>query len=444
MHHNITGLIQALMRKIDSLLTKQINIVLHHPGFQQLEASWRSLYTLTSSIAKLNHAKIKIKILNISWNELSKDLMRIAEFDQSNLFRLIYSEEFGSPGGEPYGLLIGDYQISHRNSKNALYNDLDILSHLAKVAASAFSPFITMPSPSLFGLDDFTNFERDLNIERTFQQTEYHAWKLLRQEEEMRFIGLILPKVLQRLPYQENYLRSTDCQFNFIENINYLKDYLWGNPCYVFAANIARAYAQSGWFADIRGVISDNLQGGAVEDLPIFYFKSDLQHIAPLFVTDICITEQQEKNLGDFGFISLCHCKYTHLHAFYNCPSIYQIKFYNKNIANTNERLSCMLNYVLCAARFAHYIKIIARNKIGSFTTAQDCATTLGDWLRQYTASGNDLSSELQAKYPLRDARVEITDSIGNPSAYVCKIYISPHYRFEQIETYLQLTTEIF
>lgn len=443
MHHQTTNLIQQIIARIDALLNLQVNSVLHSPAFQKLEASWRSLYALALSIAELNHVKIKIKILNISWNDLSKDLTRAAEFDQSNLFRFVYNEEFGSPGGEPYGLLLGDYEISHRISKNNLYNDLNILSHIAKVAAAAFVPFITMPNPSLFGLDSFSGFERDLNIERTFQQIEYLEWKSLRRQEEMRFIGMILPKTLQRLPYKTNHIYLDPCHFNFSEVIKTSKDYLWGNPCYVFAANTARAYAQCGWFADIRGTVSDNSQGGVAQDLPVFYFKSDLQHIEPVFTTDVCITEQQEKNLSDFGFIALCHCKYTCLHAFYSCPSLYQVKRYDINSANTNEKLSSMLNYVLCAARFAHYLKIIARNKIGSFTTAEDCERALSDWLRQYTASGNDLSRELQAKYPLRDARVEISESIGNPGAYICKIHLSPHYRFEQIETYLQLTTEI-
>ncbi len=443
MHHQSTDIIQQLVAKIDRLLNIQVNIILHHPHFQILEASWRSLNALILSTAKFNQVNIKIKLLNISWNELSKDLMRAAEFDQSNLFRLIYNEEFGSPGGEPYGLLLGDYEISHRTSKNLLYHDLHILSHIAKVAAAAFAPFITMPNSSLFGCDDFSSFERGLNFERTFQQTEYLEWKSLRQEEEMRFIGMILPKLLQRLPYKSNHFFIEPCHFNFFEIMETSADYLWGNPCYAFAANIARVFAQSGWFADIRGAVSDIHQGGVIEDYPIFYFDSDFQRSEPLFITDVCITEQLEKNFSDLGFIALCHCKYTHHHVFYSCPSLYQIKFYDTNNANINEKLSGMLNYVLCTARFAHYLKMIARNKIGSFTSADDCARVLSDWLRQYTASGNDLSRELQAKYPLRDSRVEITQRMGNPGTFNCKIYLSPHYRFEQIDTYLQLTTEI-
>lgn len=435
--------VQKIISKIDDLLNTQVNAILHHRAFQKLEASWRGLYTLSLSIEKLNHVKIKVKVLNISWDDLSKDLTRAAEFDQSNMFRLVYNEEFGSPGGEPYGLLLGDYNISHRFSKNSFYNDLNILSHIAKVAAAAFAPFITMPNPALFGLDDFSSFERDLNFERSFQQREYLEWKSLRQEEDMRFIGLILPKVLQRLPFQKSHIFTNPCHFDFVELIQSSKDYLWGNPCYAFASNIARAFAQSGWFADIRGAVANDNQGGVIENLPVCYFKSDQQEIEPLFVSDVCITEQQEKNLSDFGFIALCHCKYTNLHAFYSCPSLYSAKRYDTNIANTNEKMSSMLNYVLCAARFAHYLKMIARNKVGSLTTAQDCATVLGDWLRQYTAAGNDLSRELQAKYPLRDAKVNVTESIGNPGAFICKVYLSPHYRFEQIETYLQLTTEI-
>lgn len=421
--NRIVYLIQEVIAKIDGKLHWQINQVLHHPVFQKLEASWRGLHFLTTSIGKLNNIKIKIKMLNICWNTLSKDLTRSTEFDQSQLFKLIYSEEFGSPGGEPYGLLIGDYEISHRTQKNNLFNDLNILSAMAKIASAAFAPFIAMPAPSVFGLDDFTGLGRQLNIEKTFQQTEYTFWKSLRQEEEMRFVGLILPHLLQRLPYEK-------------ENVQKLNHYLWGNPCYAFAANVARAFSQSGWLADIRG--------GTVDHTPRHYFNADRQKIFPLLISQADITEFSEKNLSDFGFITLSHCKYSHLHAFHHCPSLYQTKSYENNKANTNEKLSSMLNYVLCASRFAHYIKIIARHKIGSFISARDCTKILGDWLRQYTASGNDLSRELQAKYPLKEAKVEIFENKEKPGAYFCKIYISPHYRFEQIETYLQLTTEIY
>jgi type VI secretion system protein ImpD len=443
LNHPLHYALQETIAKIDNLLNLQVNRILHHPTFQKLEASWRGLYFLVFSIAKLNHTNLKIKVLNLHWDILSKDLMRATEFDQSHLFKLIYNEEFGSPGGEPYGLLIGDYAISHRTQKKSFYSDLAVLSNISKIAAAAFSPFITTPSPSLFGLDNFSGLERDLNLERMFQQREYIAWKALRQEEETRFIGIILPRLLQRLPFKKGKFLKDFCAFDFNETIESNQDYLWGNPCYAFATNVARTFSQSGWFADIRGTTQSSLQGGTLEDTPQYYFNNDSQQSSPSFITEATLIEQQEKNLCDFGFISLCHCKYTSFHTFYHCPSLHDKKIHDKIISNTNEKLSSMLNYVLCASRFSHYLKMITRNKIGSLVRARDCEKALNDWLRQYTASGTDLSTALQAKYPLREAKVKVSENPYYAGSYICTIHLSPHYRFEQIEAFLQLTTEI-
>lgn len=421
--------------QIDVLINKQLNVILHHKRFQQLEVSWRNLHYLTKQVTANNNSQTKVRVLNISWTELSKDLSRNIEFDQSQLFHKIYSYEFGQAGGQPFGLLIGDYEINH------CHEHINTLRALAKIAASAFAPFVTAASATLFGLDSFKGFERTLNFERTFQQTAYREWKFLREDEDARFIGLVLPRVLVRHPYNKS--NSVTHLLNFVEHNNKAQDYLWGNAAYYFAAIVIRAFAQSGWFADIRGTQQNKISNGLVTDLAHDYFYIDKTNPIAKYATEVCITDQLEKVLSDYGFIALSECKYTEFAAFYSCSSIQKPKQYDRTSANQNANLSRMLHYILCVSRFAHYIKVIMRDKIGLFSNASDCEYFLQNWLQQYTASATQDSATLQAKYPLRTAKVKIQDQIGKPGSYLCKIHLAPHYQLDQMESYLQLTTEL-
>lgn len=432
--HNMLN-ISKLIIKIDALINKQLNTVLHHQKLQALEASWRGLHYLIDQAASNNSDQIKIRVLNISWTELSKDLSRHIEFDQSQLFQKIYSNEFGQAGGEPFGLLIGDYQITHRSEH------INTLRAISKIAASAFAPFVTAADANLFGLDNFFGFERKLDFDRTFQQAEYREWKSLRDDEDARFIGLVLPRVLIRTPYNKN--KTITHPIYFLENSNQIEHYLWSNAAYQFAAIVIRAFAQNGWFADIRGTQQNKITGGLVTELARDYFCIDEKNLTTKYITDVCITDQLEKTLSDHGFIALSECKYTEFAAFYSCPSIQKPKSYDRVNATQNANLSSMLHYVLCVSRFAHYIKVIMRDKVGTFTSASDCEYFLQNWLQQYTASATQNSYELQAKYPLRAAKVKIQDHIGKPGSYLCKIHLAPHYQLDQMESYLQLTTEI-
>jgi type VI secretion system protein ImpD len=427
--------IQQLINHIDELIQTQVNAILHHPKFQKLEASWRGMRYLIDEIEELNDPRIKVRMLNISWLDVAKDLQRASDFDQSQLFIKIYSAEFGHPGGEPFGILIGDYEISHR-AVNRHAHDVDTLRRLAKVAAAAFTPFITSIDPSLFGLDEFVGLARSMNLERMFQQKEYLSWKTLRQDEDTRFLGLVLPRVLLRRPYQEDELRTHSIYFE--EDTPHRKNYLWGNASYCFAAMTARAFAQTGWFAEIRGVRQNKLEGGLVTGLPRQTFYTGIK-----YATEICITDSQEKELSDWGFIPLCECKYTGYSAFYDCRSLHKPKLYDRANANMSAQMSSMLNYILCVSRFAHYLKIIARDKVGSFASPIDCEQYLQNWIRQYTAAGSDLDPALKAKYPLRETRVQVQEEPGKVGSYRCIMHLKPHGQLDQIEPYLQLNTEL-
>lgn len=438
---NLRRVAERALACIDSLVENQMNAIMHSPKFQQLEASWRGLSYLVSQISDQNDRRVKLKVLSISWQELSRDLTRAVEFDQSQLFAKIYNSEFGQPGGEPFGLLIGDYYISHRNKANSIANDVTILQSIAKVAAAAFVPFITAASANLFGVDNYSEFERSLDFDKTFQQTEYQQWKALRNDEDARFIGLVLPQVLMRLPY--NSSNDINYKLRFVEDVSASpQHYLWGNAAYCFAAVVARAFSRSGWFTDIRGK-RGIAEGGAVTGLLRQSFATDAPGLAIKYITNVCITDRKEKSLSDFGFIALTENQYSSSATFYACPSIQKPKQFDRNNAMQNANLSSMLHYMLCVSRFAHYLKIIARDKVGTFATAIDCEAYLQEWLYQYTSASSDLSDELKAKYPLREAKVQVHESIGNPGKYLCTIHLCPHYQFDQMETYLQLKAEL-
>lgn len=423
---------------LDILITKQINVILHNQRLQKLEASWRGLNELLKQMAANNDKLIKIKLLNISWQELSKDLLRAAEFDHSQLFIKIYCNEFDLPGGEPFGLLIGDYEINHPIKRK---DDMAVLSAICKVAASAFAPFVLAVDASFFDVDDYFELTKPKNLERIFQQNDYLNWKSLRIHEDARFIGLLLPRMLMRLPYM-NYAVDS---FYFNEDSTHLKtdSYLWGSPIYYFANIAIFCFAHSGWFADLCKTHEKSHKNIMLSMLPKLAFTTDPKNIITKYATEICITDRVEKELSHLGFISLCETKYSNHIAIYNCQSIQLANHYDQVNSTRNAHISTKLHYILCVARFAHYIKIIMRDKVGKFTTPIDCENYLQIWLRQYTASNTELSAELQAKYPLREAKVKIHEHPGKPGAYLCIMHIAPHYQFEQIESTLTLTTEL-
>jgi len=433
-------LIQRHIALIDELLSKQVNMILHHKRFQQLESSWRGLYYLVNQATGTDVQKLKIRILDISWKALSKDLSRAIEFDQSELFNKIYNREFGHPGGEPFGILIGDYYITHKLHKNVATQDIRTLQSLSKVAAAAFAPFITSVEPAIFGLDSFADLHSSLNLNNIFQQAEYFEWKQFRNNEDARFIGLVLPHTLMRLPHEQAEQTKKFC---FQETVNALNDYLWGNAAYCFAAVTIRAFNQSGWLADIRGVEQDKISGGLVLDLPRHSFSTDKQDLICKYATDVCITDKQEKILSDLGFISLCECKYMELAAFYGCQSMQISKSFEHTSAANNAKLATMLQYMLCVSRFAHYIKVLVRDKVGSFINAEECERYLENWLMQYTAAGEDLTTDIKAKYPLREARIQVQDRPEKPGCYLCFIHLRPHYQLDQLQSQLHLITEL-
>ena len=449
--HDARCLLAALNRQvalIDRLINDQVNAILHHPGFQRLEASWRGLAFLTGREDSEDAPSVKIKVMDVSWSELGRDLDRAIDFDQSEFFRKVYESEFGSPGGEPFGVLIGDYEIHPRLRGGALFDDLDVLKSIAGVAAAAFCPFIANATPAMFGLDDFAGLQQTLDHANHMRSAE--KWQALREYEDTRFVGLAMPRVLMRLPYKSDSTRVDG--FSFTEDVAGAltssdrpdqSKFLWGGAAFAVGAVILRAFENAAWPADIRGVQRGVDAGGLVNGLMVDQPGTDSPGVAQKHTTDVVITDELEKQLGELGFIPLCHCHDTPYAAFYSVPSIQKPAAMDRAAAEANARLSSMIPYMLCVSRFAHYVKVIGRDRVGSVKSTDELESVLQDWLIRYVVNDDNASPAVKARNPLREARVQVLPKPGAPGAYRCVIHLVPHYELDDIAVKVRLTTEI-
>ncbi len=346
-------------------------------------------------------------------------------------------------GGKPYGLIIGDYMVQHVRSAEHPTDDVTALKHLSEVAAAAFVPIVLGVSPAVFQVDSFREFGRPLDIRSVFRQTEYQRWNAMRDGQDMRFIGLALPRVLMRLPYTDDNARRDG--FRFREEIEAPdgSGYLWGNAAFAFASVVLRAYANFGWFADIRGAPRDELRGGLVIDLPVPWFSTDKPKVAVKPSTECVISDDHEKTLGELGFIALRKAPLTAFSVFNETPSMQLPVRYDKASATANARLSTMLQYMLCVSRFAHFIKIIGRDLVGSVKTAEECQELIQSWLTGYCVGSDNVTAEVKARYPLREAQVEVKDVAGRPGSYACAIHLRPHFQLDDIAATFRLVTEL-
>lgn len=442
--YDLEGLLRRLshdVSMIDALLSEQVSAILHHTEFQKLEAVWRGLSYLTEEADQAEG--VKIKVLSASWTEVSRDMNRAMEFDQSQLFRKVYTEEFGMPGGEPIGLLIGDYEVQHQSSPDHRSDDIPVLQGLAEVAAAAFSPFIAGVSPGLLGIESFDELELPINLQAVFSSPEYTRWRSFRENEDSRFLALTLPRIMLRRPHGDNDGRADGFRFQEVVADDQGSGYLWGNAAFAFAAVVIRSFGASGWLSDIRGVEVDRLAGGLVLGLPGDSYETDREGLVPKPATDVQISDGLDKDLAEFGLLSLSACKDTELAAFYSSPSLQKPKVYDKAVATTNARISATLQHVLCTSRFAHYLKVMARDKVGSFLTATEVERFLNTWLLNYCTQADDASADIKARYPLREGNVQVKERPGRPGDYLCTIYLKPHYQFDQVVSSVELVTQL-
>ena len=423
--------IQERIAEIDRLISKQLNEILHHPSFQKLEGTWRGIRYLMDQSE--TNSTLKLKVLPASKRELLRDLQRASEFDQSSLFKKVYEEEFGVFGGAPFAALIGDYEFGKSPE------DMDLLQRIAQVAASAHAPFLSAASPELLNLRDFTQLGLPRDIGKIFDSTEYAKWKSFRMSDDSRYVALTLPRILTRLPYGKETQQIDG--FDFEENVdgNDHSKYLWSNAAYALGARLTSAFARYGWCAAIRGVEG----GGLVEDLPAHTFATDEGDIALKCPTEAQISDRREKELADQGLVPLVHCKGTDYAAFFSVQSANKPRLYDKDAANANARLSAQMPYILAMSRFAHYLKAMMRDKIGSFTTVQECQNFLNRWISQYVLADDTASQSAKAKLPLREARIEVSEVPGKPGAFRAVAFLKPHFQLDELTISLRLVADL-
>jgi type VI secretion system protein ImpC len=424
--------IKFWIAQIDKHLSAQLNEIMHHEDFQKLEGTWRGLKYLIDQSE--TGESLKIRVLNVNKRDLLKDLERAAEFDQSALFKKVYEEEYGQLGGEPYGMLVGDYEFSRHPE------DISLLKMISNVAAASHAPFVSAANPKLFNMDRFTELSAPRDLAKIFMGVEFAAWKSFRESEDSRYVALTLPHVLGRLPYGPEFKRVDEFNFEeFVDGKDHDK-YLWMNAAWAYAARITDAFAKYGWMARSRGVEG----GGKVEGLPVHTFPTDDGDVAMKCPTEIAISDRREFELSNLGFLPLLHSKNRDFAVFMGAQSCQKPKQYFDPAANANAELSAKFNYIMCVSRFAHYLKVMARDKIGSFMEVKQCERWLNDWINNYViANPEDAGDESKAKSPLADARVEVREVKGKPGWYEAVAWLRPHFQLETLTTSMRLVAEV-
>ena len=426
--------IESMIAAIDKKLSDQINLILHNEDFQKLEGAWRGLHYLVNNTE--TDEMLKIRVMNISKNDVSKTLKKFkgTAWDQSPLFKRLYEEEYGQFGGEPYGCLVGDYHFDHSPQ------DVEILGEIAQVSAACHSPFITGASPSLMQMDSWQELTNPRDLTKIFQTPEYAAWRSLRESEDSRYLGLAMPRYLSRLPYGAK--TSPVEEFDFeeeTEGADHSK-YCWANAAYAMATNINRSFKEFGWCSRIRGIES----GGAVEGLPTHTFPTDDGGVDMKCPTEIAISDRREAELAKNGFMPLVHRKNSDFAAFIGAQSLQKPAEYDDPDATANANLAARLPYLFATCRFAHYLKCIVRDKIGSFKERDDMQRWLNDWILNYVDGDPTHSTEeVKAQKPLAAAEVVVEEVEGNPGYYNSKFFLRPHYQLEGLTVSLRLVSKL-
>jgi len=431
---DVLGTIESLIAALDKKLTEQVNLILHTEQFQAVEGAWRGLHYLVNNTE--TDEMLKIRVMNISKNELGKTLKKFkgTAWDQSPIFKKMYEQEFGQFGGEPFGCIVADYYFDNSAP------DVELLTSMAKVAAAAHAPFISAAAPSVMLMDSWNELANPRDLTKIFQTPEHAAWRSFRESEDSRYVGLAMPRYLARQPYGA----KTDpvAEFDFEEDTSApgSKNYTWANAAYAMAVNINRSFKLYGWCSRIRGIES----GGAVEGLPVHTFPTDDGGVDMQCPTEIAISDRREAELAANGFMPLVHKKNTDFAAFIGAQSLHKPAEYDDPDATANANLAARLPYLFATCRFAHYLKCIVRDKIGSFKERDAMERWLTKWIMQYVDGDPANSSEsYKAKKPLAAAEVVLEDVEGNPGYYTSKFYLRPHYQLEGLTVSLRLVSKL-
>ncbi|HTT60508.1 MAG TPA: type VI secretion system contractile sheath large subunit [Bryobacteraceae bacterium] len=424
-------MINARIAQIDHLVSLQLNEVMHHASFQKLEGTWRGIKYLMDQSE--TGTMLKIRVLNVSKKELLKDLQRAPEFDQSAMFKKVYEEEYGVFGGAPFGALVGDYEFGKHPE------DIELVEKISNVAAAAHAPFVAAAAPDLFNMESYTSLDAPRDLAKIFDTTEYAKWKSFRQTEDSRYVALCLPRTLGRLPYGKD-TKPVEA-FNYEEHVDGSdhSKYLWMNAAFALASRMTNSFSQFGMCVAMRGVEG----GGLVTGLPVHNFYTDEGDVAMKCPTEVPITDRREKELADLGFVPLVHCKGTDYAAFFSVQTAQKPKLYDTDSANANARLSAQLPYIMAVSRFAHYLKAMMRDKIGSFMSRSEAEIFLNRWITGYVVPDDTATPSMKARCPLREARVDVAEVPGKPGVYRAVAFLRPHFQLDELSVSLRLVAEL-
>ena len=426
--------IEAMIAALDKKLTEQVNQIIHHEDFQKLEAAWRGLHYLVNNTE--TDEQLKIRVMNISKQDLGKTLKRYkgTAWDQSPLFKKIYEAEFGQLGGQPFGALIGDYYFD----QGAV--DVRLLRDLGKIAAASHCPFVSGASPTLLGMDSWTELSNPRDLSKIFETPDYAGWKSLRDSENSRYVGLCMPRVLSREPYGSKSIPVEEFAFEEETDGHKGEKYGWMNAAYAMAANINRAYKEWGWTVRIRGVQS----GGEVINLPTHTFPTDDGSVDLKCPTEIAISDRREAELSKSGLLPLIHRKNSDKAAFIGAQSVYKPKKYDNVDATASDNISSRLPYMFAISRFSHYLKCMVRDQIGETKEAPDLQKWLQTWITQYV-DGDPRNSSIatKAKKPLAAAKVEVFPDEENPGYYSARFFLRPHFQLEGMDIGMSLVSRL-
>jgi type VI secretion system protein ImpC len=431
---DVVATIKAIIAEIDTKLTAQINVILHNERFQQVESAWRGLHHLVHNTE--TDEMLKIRVMNVSKPELGKSLRKYkgAAWDQSPLFKKLYEQEYGQLGGEPYGALVGDYYFDHTPG------DVELLGQMAQIAAASHAPFIAGAGSSLMGMDSWQELANPRDLSKIYAPPDYAAWRSLRESDDAKYVGLCMPRFLARLPYGAETNPVEEFDFEESTDSGDSSRYAWANSAYAMAVNINRSFKLYGWCSSIRGVES----GGLVESLPVHAFPSDDGGVDMKCPTEIAISDRREAELANAGLMPLIHRKSTDMAAFIGAQSLQKPAEYTDVDATANARLAARLPYLFATCRFAHYLKCMVRDKIGSFKERSDMERYLSDWIQGYVLGNPESAGEsAKAEKPLAGAEVKVEEVEGNPGYYSARFYLRPHYQLEGVNVTLSLVSRL-
>lgn len=423
------ALLDDYIARIDEAISVQLDEILHHPRFQTVESAWRSLQFLVDRCDP--KANTKVELLDISKEELAEDFEDSPDITQSGLYNHLYVQEYDTPGGEPISAVVSNYEFT------ANAPDIGLLTEVSRVAAAAHVPFLGSVGADFFGKEGISEVPKIHDLDTYFDRAEYIRWRNFRETEDARYIGLVLPRFLLRLPYgEDNPVRG----FKYIENVSGEdhERYMWGNATFAFASNMARSFKRHGWAVNIRGPEA----GGKLENMPVHHYDvgRGVQYKIP---TEILISETKELEFANEGFIPLSYYKNSDFACFFSANSAQKPAEYDTEEATANSRINSRLPYIFLTSRLAHYLKVLQRENIGSNKNAHDLEVELNSWLQSLVTKMKNPDPELIASHPLRDGFVKVEEVPDNPGFYRVSMAVMPHFQIEGVDVRLNLVSRL-